>query len=697
MIDIGSLQLYVHLLVAALALVLPGTAVYLLAQQALDANRDSGRLELIGLALRGSFLSIAFWPLLLLYASLAGLRFTPAFVWGVLLICALYLAYRVAQTINRPAPTGSTSMLAPRLRLFRPRVPRLGWAINFLALGGMTALALAFRLGDAQGLVVPMFGDSLHHTMITTIIMSTGQVPTGYAPFVPVDTFTYHFGFHTLAATFGLLSGSSAPYSVLLIGQALIVMAVPGAYILNRQLFNTRLAGLGAALLTGFVSLMPNYYINWGRYTQLAGQVLLMAALTFVVRAMSAEWKRSDVAITAFCVAGLIVVHYRVLIFFGLFGLALGAWQLITMWGRWKAVWAAWGRGLLAVAIGLIATSTWVYNLATNYLPGLAGRLSTVTSDYLAQYNNPGALPFYVGLLLPAIGLAGVVIAVMSALSRRAAQSGGDSAAITPPYFVALVVAMWMALLIASLWVVPGAIGSYTVAITLYIPLSALGGYAVAWACRVAGRLLSAPPTAFALGILVAAPVLASFTGASHVADPAQFAYVQPADLRAFNWIKANTPPDAKFLISSEFSYAGRGVTASDAGMWLPLLAGRNVSVPALSAWMERPVSPSFFTDTRKLAAYTQPTGGPGDSDQPALVSRDIIPAVQSLSDPQPLALMQQLGITYVYSGAAEGKSAPRLDIAIMRKDSRHYKLVYFDSGVYVFQVMYYGAYADDP
>ena len=100
----------------------------------------------------------------------------------------------------------------------------------------MTLLALVFRLGDIQGLPVPMFGDSLHHTIITTIIETTGRVPTGYQPFVPVDTFTYHFGFHTLAAVLAMLTADSAPNAVLIMGQVLNVASLPTAYLLARTL-----------------------------------------------------------------------------------------------------------------------------------------------------------------------------------------------------------------------------------------------------------------------------------------------------------------------------------------------------------------------------------------------------------------------------------------------------------------------------
>src|SRR5205823_9493453 len=109
-----------------------------------------------------------------------------------------------------------------------------------LCLLGLTGLALTLRLRDIQGLWVPMFGDSLHHTMITSIIADTGRVPSGYQPYVPVDTFTYHFGFHTLAACLAQLTGAAPQIAVLVMGQALNTMALPVAYLLGRQLFNSR-------------------------------------------------------------------------------------------------------------------------------------------------------------------------------------------------------------------------------------------------------------------------------------------------------------------------------------------------------------------------------------------------------------------------------------------------------------------------
>src|SRR5947209_507187 len=171
LVNVLSLQTSLSILLAVLVLVLPGTALYLALSR---ATREGGNVALTEAALFGIGLSVAFWPLLLLYTSLLGLRFTPPLVWAALVLSFTVIIWQVV----------------PLAKTFRPVSVAL---LTGGALAGMSLLAFVFRLGDIQGLPVPMFGDSLHHTMVTTIIAGTGRVPTGYQPYAPVDTFTYHF------------------------------------------------------------------------------------------------------------------------------------------------------------------------------------------------------------------------------------------------------------------------------------------------------------------------------------------------------------------------------------------------------------------------------------------------------------------------------------------------------------------------
>ncbi|MEO6457835.1 MAG: DUF6541 family protein [Chloroflexia bacterium] len=687
-IDTNSPLFYLHLFIALLALTLPGAAIYLGILAVWGKNERKSELELL---IAAPALSTAFWPLLLLFTTLLGFSFSPLVVWSILGLAGIATAL-FAWRLFRP-PTRADEGEVGTMRMRSPGA--LPIAVTLLAL---TVLSLAYRLSDIQGLTVPMFGDSLHHTLITQIIIEGGRVPSGYAPYVPVDTFTYHFGFHTLAAVIAWLTGATAPYSVLLVGQLLNTACVPLAYLLNRTLFGTRLAGLGAALATGFISIMPSYYVNWGRYTQLAGQALLIGALVFLSRLLSSNWKRSDLALTAFCVAGLVVVHYRVLIFFGLFALAFGARQLIAQRHDFAEVLRSWGRGFAAVFLGLLVALLWLLNLAENYFRGLVVRLSTVTPEYLQDYNNIESLEKFVGRFLPALSLAGVIAALFQiAIKWRSRESRSDSGSVRNlttfnPQIACLTMALWAALLVLSLWVIPGAIGSYTVAISLYIPLAALAGYAIASAAGQIIKRFKLSPAVLAAAIFVASGASSTMFGTAHVIDQGSFGYVHPPDLKAFKWVRANTPPNSTFLISSQFSYVGRGVTASDAGMWIPLLTGRGVSLPALSTWMERPVEVGYFEKARLLAAYTQPLDDPtqvDDSTQQRLVGLGILETTEPITSTRTLKAMQQKGITHIYSGAPEGHSTPRLDINTIRKDTQHFRLVYDQEGVLIFEVGY--------
>lgn len=657
--------------ISLLALFLPGTAVYLVAVRVFASRHVPVGPSAL---LFGIGLSVGFWPLLLLYCSLLGMRFTPLLLWAVLIVSLVAAAWAAW----------------PWVRAYRLSTDAV---VTGAALAILTLAALVARLGDIQGLAVPMFGDSLHHTMITTIIADTGQVPMGYQPFVPVDTFTYHFGFHTLAAVLALLTGASGQEAVLVTGQVLIMLALPVAYLFGGRLFHSRLAGLITAVITGFVSVMPAYYVNWGRYTQLSGQILLPVALVLLVRLVKGDTKRLDFLLTAFCVAGLAVVHYRILIFYGLFALALALWHVISNRRESRMLTADLARVLGAGGLGVVLAAPWVWNVLANYFPGLVRRLGSVSAEYIAGYNSAENFSRFVGIALAGLGVLGIVIAVIALVTGRAPSDTTDlkdARGIADPPISALVMGTWAALMFASLWVVPGAIGSYTVAISLYIPLSALGGYGGARLAELATPRLSLRQTVWALAVVAAGPLCAWLFSTWHLAHPESFAYVHDADLKAFVWIRSNIPQDAKFLISSEFTYAGRAVTASDGGMWLPVLARRGVSVPALAAWTEHPIASSYFTDTWTLAALTHLASDP---DVQSLSSKGVIPKAVPPGSPESLEVMKKLGVTHVYYGAPGGASKQRLDLAALVQDKCHFPLLYGpDGGVYVFRVLFDGS-----
>src|SRR5438093_696444 len=119
LVNVLSLQTGLSTLLAVLILVLPGTALCL---ALLRATREAGNVALTEAALFGIGLSVASWPLLLLYTSLLGLSFTPPGVWAVLILSFTVIIWQVM----------------PLAKSFRPAS---GSLLTGGVLAGMTLLA----------------------------------------------------------------------------------------------------------------------------------------------------------------------------------------------------------------------------------------------------------------------------------------------------------------------------------------------------------------------------------------------------------------------------------------------------------------------------------------------------------------------------------------------------------------------------
>ena len=244
---------WLALLLALALLFLPGLALrsLLLPALVLDPAEEAG------LALG---LSLALAPLLLYVVSLAGGSLGAPLVAGLLLVVATVWGARLLATRPRAWP---------HPRLFSPA------SGAFAA----TAGALLLRFVHARDLALPLWVDSVHHTLITRLIVESGQLPVDYGPLVPAQPFTYHFGFHAVVAYVSWLSGLGVAEGVLFVGQLLNGLVVLPAYLLASRLCANRRAGLVAGVLAGLVTTMPAYYVSWGRYPQLAGLLVLPAAI----------------------------------------------------------------------------------------------------------------------------------------------------------------------------------------------------------------------------------------------------------------------------------------------------------------------------------------------------------------------------------------------------------------------------------
>jgi hypothetical protein len=344
--------------------------------------------------------------------------------------------------------------------------------------------------------------------------------------------------------------------------------------------------------------------------------------------------------------AGLVLVHNRVVVFYAGLLLAYLLGQHYGRGARWRHL---AGDGLRLVFLGggaLLLTLPWIVPALTSlWLPKLeawTGVDPQVFRDFSWRYLT-GARGDYV-LVLGALGW-------LWALIRRQR--------------FALTVALWVGLmfLVASLGVLglPGGgfINYVSVEITLFLPLSVLGGYVVSevlaawraalslrWPAVYRGAVVVLLAGALAFGAWTILPILN--------VDTVLF---RQADEPAMRWIEANTPPNAVFVINpmpwSAYFYAG-----ADGGAWIVPLARRQTVPPPV------------------LYGLGAPAG--------VQAVNELSTAVLNLGQ-DPSALLPMLrawGITHVYVGARGGVLSPQALAA-----SEGYRAIYARQGVWVFEV----------
>jgi hypothetical protein len=587
------------------------------------------------LALAGG-ISVALPPLLLQAASLVGLPWSSWTTWLYVIVAVggLIALYR-RQTME--------------WRAWRIAAP----SGHVLLLAGLLSLALMTRLYVIRDLPVGMWGDSYHHTMITQLLVDNRGLFTSWEPYAPLVTFTYHYGFHANAAFLHWLTGIEVPQSVLYTGQLLNVLALPLAYVLTTRITNSRQAGLWAVVLTGFANTLPAFYVNWGRYTQLTGQVVLPAiVICWMALLEHARLSRGLTALTVIVTASLMLTHYIVTFFAALF-LATYVLALVARSPRWSIVRMVSGRAALAAGLALIVAAPWLWNTLGGYL---SRNVSGLVNQGISGERSSGVAaleaitPFYINGALLALAALGVVVA----LARR-------------DWRVALL-AVWSALLILT--VVPyvvglpgaGVVNTLTAFIALYLTVIPLAAYVLG---LVQAQLTTwRPALGAALG--VSALIAVSVWGVRWQGALIETRYqlVMPADMDAMSWIRENTPPDARFLVNMFPAYGNALVVGSDGGWWIPLLAKRQTTLPPVTYGSERATTADYSRQINKFAAQLRE---------------------HPLPSPEGIALCRQQGIGYIYSGA-HSEQADRFDVAALREHSA-FQVVYDHDDVVIFEL----------
>jgi hypothetical protein len=633
-------------------------------------------------------LSVALPPLLLLLFHLLGLSWGAGATWGYLLISSIvnlrfcWLDFRRDNQSNIQPPESKISLDGASFALL-----------------GITLAALLVRLYAVRDLPVGLLGDSYHHTLMAQLLVDNGGLFSSWQPYAPLATFTYHFGFHSNVAFVHYVTGMDLPQSLLWTGQIMNAITVPLVFALALALGGRPWAGVWAAFIVGFASNLPAYFVNWGRYTQLTGQVVMIVALVCwialaertkdegrrtndtprhsVFRLSSFVFRQFDVElgqlllVTVLATAALILTHYLIT---ALAALMIGSYLLGVVLARRS--WPLAGLLLLRAGVGgalaLLLVAPWLLNVVGGHLVRNATGLVASTSKVAAQISTFEPLvPKYIGGAVLVFALAGL----LAALWRR-------------EWRLALP-AVWCALLVIA--VVPylvglpgaGVLDTLTSLGTLYLPGALLAVYALDLAQRLGAALLARLRVPPGLGAaLVGAPlllVIAANTGWQTRVVTGDTALVVDADMAAMQWIREQTPADARFVINSFPAYAGTLAAGTDAGWWIPLLAHRATTLPPLNYGSEKGERADYQRGVNALAKK--------------LRGRDLTdstPLSIDLSRPVALKTLDSNEIDYVYIGAHPypgHDSADWIDPAKLRA-SPFFRLVYDHDGVEIFQFL---------
>lgn len=594
----------------------------------------------------GLGISLAFYPIFLLLFHIAGLPVNAPVIGTLVAVSWLGLLWQLVPHL-RKFSTAVRQPLALKLE-----ATTLTWL--FLAI--VLALSAYVRIAVVKDLKIPMWADSYHHTMISQLMIDNNGLFNSWLPYAPLKTFTYHFGFHSLVAGYHWLTGVAMPRSVIVTGQIINMVVVLGCYLLAKYLTGKEWAGIVAALFVGLISPMPAYYFNWGRYPQLTGLALLPPGIVMTLVLFNRpgfDWRM--LFVTSITIAGLGLTHYGVLAFFVLFGGPFLLYELIAATNNGT-------RGEIigkAAAVGLIAgliMAPWIWNFFSGRFFFIITRTieQGASAPAVQEHNSLGNITVF----LNAHWYLATVLAALWALWRR-------------DKWVILTV-IWVVLLLVLAnphhLRLPGTglINNFAVFISLFLPFSVLLG-------NLTADLIERSQIWQPWGLVIVLLVLLTLglRGATFRLNSieANRQLVADQDLAAMAWIKKNIPADAKFVVESYLGYGNTTVLGSDAGWWLPLLTGRQTTLPPMIYGKETANEANYYHQIRLFQQQTEP---------------------HQLLTREGWQILQEAGISHIYIGQQAGRMSYDGDEVLDAQTLSavpYYRLIYHQDRVAIFAV----------
>ena len=529
-------------------------------------------------------ISLALVPAIMLWTSIIHARWTRS---GILIIAGILTALfcvRVIYSLLIPKlkqlhreNSEATEQIAEAQSIKKP----IPWASLTLLL--IFFLTLAIRLIMVRDLATPAWVDSVHHALITRLILSAGAYPSSYLPYWDFAPTAYHPGFHGITAVYTWLSSLSLDQSLLILGQVLNALMVFPVYLLAKSFTKQASIGLIAALMTGLITPMPAYYTSWGRYTELAGLLILPAAFVLVKLFIATQNSRAKywlILLGGITTGGLFLVHYRVIFFLGcLILLYIVVYSLGNKSAPFNRPMRVLSDVLILALAGILLVSPWLFQTVKNTVLPI---ISTIRSGSIPLFQD-----FSWAYLTSAMGKQTLVLAGLGlvwGMVRRERFAYLSISWVVLLFFIANLAALSL----------PGGnlVNNTSVEIMLFIPISILGGYFIdqiisSWRSLLP-KLITIPVT----GIIIVIVALFAYLGGRQlisIINPVTV-LTRQTDLPALDWIDQNITKDETIVINP-FNWGYGLYAGNDGGYWISPLTGRQTLPPPVLYAMDNEMS----------------------------------------------------------------------------------------------------------
>ncbi|PWB56946.1 MAG: hypothetical protein C3F06_00185 [Candidatus Methanoperedenaceae archaeon] len=582
-------------------------------------------------------LSLSFIPLLTYFFTLLGIRLNSISILLLLLIfTGIILLKYILEHKNNIGRSLNFKNFKESFKEYE--------MLSYLILAAILFISLVVRIIPINNIFVGPGSDSYHHTLIVQLIIENGGIPTSYEPYAPLSSFTYHFGFHSLVAFIYWLSGIDPTKLVLYTGQVLNGFFVLSIFIFVDRLFKDRNMALLSSFIVGLVSVFPAYLINWGRFTSLAGMVILPIAFLLFIETIKIEKRDIKILIlSGIVLSGLFLTHYRIIIAALSFSMVYILYELYLNKDNLKREKEIILRCVIIGIIAIILLLPWFIHLMNN--SHILSELPN-TANYYSMERIGSSEGYYSNTFLLILSLGGI----LAGISKR------------NKYII--IISVWVSILIAfsnPYWIklpCSGCLDFVTVVTLLFFPVSVTCSYFIIFLSEKIKTTPSKRILIFLIIIMVLIPI--SAIKISEVFDPSSV-YIQKSDIEAMDWIRANTSNDSVFLTDSiDFDWNKDFVIGIDGGSWIPLLANRKVIIPPMTYLIENAYENNY---TEKVKSMSK--------------------ASESINSYSSIQFLIENNVTYVYFG---GRNYGMLQLKNLQNNP-YLELAYNKDGIWIFRI----------